>query len=122
MTNADRWEASYADGKNAPDFEVQEHSVFHPRDSLLQAYVDGELKAPQVAIMMGHLEHCSFCQGQVSQLKATFLRFQEMQRSLEAGEEEALAEGFRASARGDPGLAEAKPPGGRVPVEGCAPL
>ena len=60
----------------------------------MQAYVDGELKAPQVAIMMGHLEHCSFCQGQVSQLKETFLRFQEMQRSLEAGGEEALAEGL----------------------------
>lgn len=68
--------------------------LFHPNDSLLQAHVDGELKPSQVPIIMGHLEKCSFCQEQVSQLKATFLRFQEVQRSMEAGGKEALTEGL----------------------------
>lgn len=68
--------------------------LFHPNESLLQTYVDGELKPSQVPIIVEHLEKCRFCQGQVSQLKATFLRFQEMQQSIEAGGKEALAEGL----------------------------
>jgi anti-sigma factor RsiW len=67
---------------------------FHPNDSILQAYVDGELKPPQVPIVAGHLENCSFCKRQVSQLKTAFLRFQEMQRSLDTGEKQVLVEGL----------------------------
>jgi hypothetical protein len=63
----------------------------HPNDSILQAYLDNELKAPYIPIVTRHLEKCSVCKGQVSQLKAAFQRFQELEGSLDSGENAVLA-------------------------------
>lgn len=70
------------------------HLLFHPNDSILQAYVDEELKTPASAVIVGHLEHCRFCQKQVSRLREAFQRFQDMQARSDPGEELSLAEGL----------------------------
>lgn len=67
---------------------------FHPNDSILQAYLDNELKAPHIPIVARHVENCNFCKGQLSQLKRVFQRFQEMERSLDRGEEGLLVKGL----------------------------
>jgi hypothetical protein len=68
--------------------------LFHPNDSILQAYVDKELKTSAISVIVGHLEHCLFCQSQVSRLKETFQRFQEMQMTSDPREKLSLAEGL----------------------------
>ena len=70
------------------------HFLFHPNDSILQAYVDEELKTPAISVIVGHLEHCRFCQKQVSRLREAFQRFQEMQAPSDPGEKLSLAEGL----------------------------
>jgi hypothetical protein len=70
------------------------HFLFHPNDSVLQAYVDGELKVSDVPVIVGHLENCGGCQRQVNQLKAAFQQFQEMQKLSDPGDNSSLAEGL----------------------------
>ena len=70
------------------------HFLFHPNDSILQAYVDEELKTPAISVIVGHLEHCRCCQRQVSRLKEAFQRFQEMQALSDPKEKLSLAEGL----------------------------
>ena len=70
------------------------HFLFHPNDSILQAYVDEELESSAFSVIVGHLGHCHFCQRQVSLLKEAFQRFQGMQAPSDPGEKLNLAEGL----------------------------
>lgn len=67
----------------------------HPDDKTLQAFLDGELKRSQSQEVLSHLASCDRCRQEMSQRKAAWLRFQQLDSTWKANESLLLSDGLQ---------------------------